>query len=394
MLAVDKVFILSTPGDPEKKSELFRKRLEAIPLVTAATPVEILEAEGLPALHHRVWQQAADQKQGSTLVLEENFLPTHHHYQVLDTDEPWDMIYLGRIPHGADLPLEGGLVKPGHSSGSFAYVLKSTAAHQLLQARGILSATTPGEQLAMLISQAQVLAPMQNFISTDKQWSLSLLGYQPKHPQLFEAFANPAAATIKKYIHAQILQKEYDLICDEPIDNVFTFPLFTPQFCSELIEEAEHYGAWTSYRGNTINPATDIRLDSFGFNTGYTHALQTYVYPLFMHKYQLRGEGWLKLNAQNFIVRYLSEHQGHLGLHNDGSYLSMVVTLNTEFEGGGTIFPKFKKLIKHDQPGYAAIHPGLIGYYHGARPVTQGRRYILASFLFPGAVPPIVDGMY
>jgi hypothetical protein len=393
MLAVDKVFILCTTGYSEKKNELFRKRLEAIHPVTPATRVEILEAEALPALHHQAWQKAAHEKLAATLVLEENFLPTHYHYQVLDTDEPWDMIYLGRISHGADIPLEGGLVKPGHSSGSFAYIVKPPALDKLLQGHAAKPSISPGEQLASLIDRADVLAPMQNFINTDKQWSLALAGYQPRHPQLFDAFADPASAAIKKYIHLQILHKEFDLICDEPIDNVFTFPLFTPQFCSELIEEAEHYGQWTSYRGNN-NPATDILLDSFGFNAGYTRALQTYLYPLFIHKYQLRGDGWLKLNAQNFIVRYLSEHQGHLGLHNDGSYLSMVVTLNTDYEGGGTIFPKFKKLIKHDQPGHAAIHPGLVGYYHGARPVTRGRRYILASFLFPGGAPPIVDGIY
>jgi hypothetical protein len=394
MLAVDKVFILSTPGHAEKKLELFRKRLEAITLVHAGTDIEIPEAsENLTAMHHQAWHKAAKAGHSATLILEENFLPTANHYQVLDTDEPWDMIYLGRTSHGADMPLEGGLVKPGRSGGSFAYILSSTAAGKLEQAHRAHPAATPSELLATLTGQANVLAPMLNFISTDKQWTMALSGYTPRHPQLYEAFTNPAAPAIRQYIHTQILQKEYDLICDEPIDNVFTFPLFTPLFCSELIEEAEHYGQWTSYRGNN-SPSTDILLNSIGFHAGYTQALQTYVYPLFMHKYQLKGDGWLKLNAQNFVVRYLSEHQGHLGLHNDGSYLSMVVTLNTEYEGGGTIFPKFKKLIKHDQPGYAAIHPGLVGYYHGARPVTKGRRYILASFMFPGDAPPIVDGIY
>lgn len=394
MQAVDKVFIITTKNDLEKKTALFQKRLKAIPLIGAETQVEILDTPGeLSAFHSRAWQKAAQEKHASVLVLEENFLPTANHYQVLDTDEPWDMIYLGRESHGADLPLEGGLVKPGASSGSFAYMLNRSAINKLVQGHASQPSAPAAEQLATLCLQSNVLAPMQNFISIDKQWTLALSGYQPRHPQLFEAFAGTNTAAIKNYIHPQILQKEFDLICDEPIDNVFTFPLFTALFCRELIEEAEHYGQWTTYRGAN-SPSTDILLDSIGFNDGYCRALQTYVYPLFMHKYQLKGDGWIRLNAQNFIVRYLSEHQGHLGLHNDGSYISMVVTLNTEYEGGGTIFPKFKKLIKHDQPGYAAIHPGLVGYYHGARPVTKGRRYILASFMFPGSAPPIADGIY
>src|SRR5690349_9867585 len=120
MLAVDKVFILSTPGHAEKKQELFRKRLDAIALVPTGTDIEVLPAsDDLSALHYQAWQTAVDGGRQSILVLEENFLPTANHYQVLDTDEPWDMIYLGRVSHGADMPLEGGLVKPGPSSGSF-----------------------------------------------------------------------------------------------------------------------------------------------------------------------------------------------------------------------------------------------------------------------------------
>ena len=231
---------------------------------------------------------------------------------------------------------------------------------------------------------------MKNFIEEDSGNDLD--GYKPLHPQLFNLDFKNDEAWVKKYINPQLVQREFDLICDEPIDNVYSFPLFTPLFCKEIIEEAEHFGEWTNYRGKEEAPI-DIKLSSFGFDEVYSYALKTYLYPLIMHKYQLHGEGWKNLSSQNFIVRYLAENQGHLGLHNDGSYLSLIVTLNTEYEGGGTYFPKFKKLVKAGQAGHASVHPGLVGYLHGARPVTKGKRFILASFFFMGS-RPFADGTY
>jgi hypothetical protein len=189
---------------------------------------------------------------------------------------------------------------------------------------------------------------------------------------------------VRRYVNPQLVDREFDLICDEPIPNVYTFPLFTFTFCKEIVEEAEHYGHWTNYRykNDAAHASIDLMLGSIGFDEIYKDVLRQYVHPLFVHKYQLSAQIAETLDAQHFVVRYLAEEQRHLGLHNDACDISMIVTLNTEFDGGGTFFPKFGKLIKPDQPGYASIHPGFIGYTHGARPITRGKRYILASFFF------------
>ena len=433
---VDKVFIIALPGDDEKKKKLFLERLKAVPL--AQTPVEICtvppESQLSEALtehklqpaenkapadwketsmaigHWHAWQKALEEKCRAVLVLEEGFLPAADHYNVLDTDEPWEMIYIGRSSYGSDALLgHGGLVRPGYSDGSVGYIIKQTGIHTLLASGYDRHLISPGEfltamhdshpedEIAHLFSgRLSVLAPMKNLIERDAAWNMTLENgatYTPLHPQLYDAFGKGETQWIRKYLNTQLVQKEFDLICDEPIDNVYTFPIFTPLFCKELIEEAEHYGQWMSYRGKN-NPPMDMLLSSIGFNHVYTHMIKKFLFPLFYHKYQLQGKAWSSLNSQNFIVRYIAEQQGHLGLHNDGSYISMVVALNTGYEGGGTIFPKFKKLIHHDQPGFAAIHPGMIGYLHGARPVTKGRRYILASFFFAGEKNPFAEGTY
>lgn len=446
MISIDHIFILSFPPTTAKKKELFEHRINSIPFL-AQVPIEIyhlpereqqdealvkdklrlyenwelqfgLESSEWKELsfaigHWNVWQKAKDENKKSILVLEENFLPQSSHYYILNTDRPWDLIYFGRESNGGDIPFENGLVNPGYSNGSFAYVINACGIDKLTQSSfdkhlipvgeflAAMHGTHPAKNItALFTGNLTALAPMKNLIGKDKAWPLPQVanesaneGYKPLHPQLYEAFGNAEHQWIIKYLNLQLVQKEYDLICDEPIDNVYSFPLFTPLFCREIIEEAEHYGQWTNYRGKDLVPI-DIKLDSIRFNEIYSRILKEYVYPLFYHKYQLQGDAWGKLNSQNFIVRYLSDKQGHLGLHNDGSYISMIVTLNTDYAGGGTIFPKFKKLLRHEQPGYASVHPGLIGYLHGARPVTAGRRYILASFFFPGSKPPIADGAY
>lgn len=434
MIVADKVFILLHPGHTDTKQTLYTERLKSIPVATGAA-VEfitsdpgsdadaILTRHGLTAdkqhgphtayeaaraaAHSNIWNTALREKHERILILEEGFLPESNHYHILDfAEEGWDMLYLGRDTEGGDFPApQTGLVFPGYSDGAFAYMLTAGALKKL-ETSGYKNSVMPvGEFLSALhgvhpdtgvreqISiRLHTLAPMKSFIVKD-QFQPWQAGYTPLHRGLYTLGTPEGALVTKQYINAQILQREYDLICDEPIDNVYTFPLFTPLFCRHIIEEAEHFGQWTSYRGEG-RPATDINLSSLGLQEMYSAITQKYLYPLLAHKYQLQGEGWKKLTSQNFIVRYQAEEQGHLGLHNDGSYLSMVVALNTDFADGGTWFPKFKKLIRHEQAGYASVHPGLVGYLHGARPITRGRRYILASFFFSNNHHPLLEDLY
>lgn len=444
MIAIEKVYILAFSENIEKKKQLFQSRLKVIALAENALVevieipdkdkiYEVLKQEGYQLLegwttdddpstteealcfaigHWKVWQNAKAGNHKTIMVLEENFQATSHHYNVLNTVHPWHLLYLGRYTNDSDTTFEtGGLVKPGYSNGSFAYIMNAAGIDKVLASgfnKKIISvsefltaahgAHPQKEILSSFTSGLIALAPMKNFIEQDDSWPALLqsmreqMDYKPLHPHLYPTSGADENEWVKKYINPQLVQQEFDLMCDEPIDNVYSFPLFTPLFCKEVIEESEHFGEWSNHREKE-NASIDIKLDSFGFNDIYAAMLKKFLYPLITHKYQLEGEGWKNLNSQNFIVRYIAEVQGHLGLHNDGSYLSLIVTLNTEYEGGGTFFPKYKKLIKPDKVGYASIHPGLVGYLHGARPITSGKRYILASFFFMGS-RPFADGAY
>jgi hypothetical protein len=383
--------------------------------VNAMSRKEIAFAIG----HWKAWQKGREEKHQSILVLEEGFLPVSKAFDRLHLDGTWELLYLGRQPddagseNGAILNGAGDWMRPGYRTDSLAYgitgsgirkILKSGYDKHLMPTGEFLSAiqgVQPNEDVANMFSNTiEALEPQDNLVERDRMWPIAVErvkrlteGYKPLHPSLFDVLGERESRWAKKYLDPQLFNQEFALISDEPVDNIFTFPLFTPLFCKELIGEAEHFGKWMNYRHHD-GPATDILLASFGFNEIYANALRKYLYPLFYHHYQLRGEGWKNLKSQNFIVRYLSDQRAHLGLHNDGSYLSMVVTLNTDHDGGGTYFPKFKRLITHGRPGHATVHPGLVGYVHGARAVTKGRRYILASFFFPEHDHPLKNGFY
>jgi hypothetical protein len=184
----------------------------------------------------------------------------------------------------------------------------------------------------------------------------------------------------KKYINPLILSKQYDLIVDEPTYHVYTFPFFTKEFCKELIELGESK-EWVNDR-HEFYPTTDNLLEALGMDGVYNRIINEHVKPLAKHVYQLEGAVWDDLRDESFIVRYKPEEQAHLGLHHDSSNITTLVNLNAgEFKGGGTYFNKTKTLINPNESGIMTLHPGNITHKHGARPVTEGTRYVVVSFI-------------
>ena len=176
-----------------------------------------------------------------------------------------------------------------------------------------------------------------------------------------------------------MINKDFDLLVDEPVADVAHFPIFTKKFCEDLIEEAEKCCKWTDGRHDHY-PTHDMLLSTFNFDNIYKRALMEYVFPLAMHYYKLEGKRWLELNSENFIIKYSMDKQGFLSLHHDQSVLSSVLTLNEDFEGGGTFFYRQQKTIV-GKTGEMSLHPGMVSHRHGARPITSGVRYVLVSFL-------------
>ena len=143
---------------------------------------------------------------------------------------------------------------------------------------------------------------------------------------------------------------------------------------------AESKDNWTIDR-HEFYPTNDVLLQDIGLDEIYNRVLDEVVRPLAIHLWDLEGEAWNGFSNENFMARYTTERQSHLSLHHDRSHLTMVIKLNDEFSGGGTWFPQYQKLSNPEQVGTAVLHPGMITHRHGARPITNGKRYIIVSFI-------------
>jgi glycosyltransferase involved in cell wall biosynthesis len=200
------------------------------------------------------------------------------------------------------------------------------------------------------------------------------------HPELYTYYDN-AHSWKERFITYSAKTKEWDLIVDEPFTNTFSFPLFTPEFCKMIREEAEYADAWTVDRHENY-PTTDMILETIGMHDIYMDVLKEYIMPLSIHMWELEGKGWDNLTSENFLARYTPNAQGHLSIHHDMSDITCLVQLSdlSEYEGGGTWFRRQKELVKNDI-GYVTLHPGNITHKHGARAVSSGKRYIIVSFM-------------
>ena len=190
---------------------------------------------------------------------------------------------------------------------------------------------------------------------------------------------------LNKYIHQDLLSREYDLFVDEVTTNgigrdIYCFPAFTDVFCDDILRMADKKNDWGKI-GHEHYTTYDTWLESLGMNEAYSSFIEDYKHPLAQYVYTLKG---LEFGgSENFIAKYLPNHKhSSLAVHIDDSDYSIQVSLSglNEYGGGGTWYPKQKQLIKIPK-GYALMHPGNAGFGHGARRITSGERYQLVSFI-------------
>jgi GR25 family glycosyltransferase involved in LPS biosynthesis len=365
---------------------------------------------GCALSHLSVWKDAFKKGYSKILILEEDFkvLRPWNEEDVI-TEEEWGLFYLGRNRVGEDQEeISATIVRPGYSYCTHAYMLSRMGIQRLLEQNfentimpvdEFLPATYiehPRADLSYIWRDTIALALKNDMIGQTSTSETSLTENLTNdfvvksadsfdldkwksdrlYPELFDT--SDWEAWKKKNLHESAITKEWDLIVDEPIDNVYTFPLFTKEFCEKVIREAEHCAKWQRKR-HQFYPTTDMLLTEFGFDEIYHRILVEYVYPMSIHKWHLEGKVWEDLASENFIIKYDASVQGHLSLHHDSGSISCVLALNDDFVGGGTYFEK-QKVLHNGKVGHISVHPSVITHRHGGRPVEEGQRFIIVSF--------------
>lgn len=343
--------------------------------------------------HISVLKEAYDYGEDYVLILEEDFKPI----KALQLDQlpnyPWDILFLGRNPITDDQEVVNEqFVVPGYSYNAHAILYRRSGIEKILQGKPenyimpwdeYLAATYsdhPRKDLDFIWKDIKALSYKEEIVGQTS----SVITSQTENTSFvieskdYLLDGSDWEAWKQRWLSYEALTKEWDLIVDEPIMNVFTFPLFNEDFCKRVIEYANEMDEWETDR-HDYYPTIDVLLEKIGLNELYARVLKEYADECAIHMWGLEGKNWRNLESENFMIKYTEEKQGHLSLHHDYSDLSYVLALNEEYTGGGTYFVRQKALHK-GFTGHISLHPGAISHKHGGRPVHKGERYIIVSF--------------
>ena len=201
------------------------------------------------------------------------------------------------------------------------------------------------------------------------------------HPELWAYELSPAKWK-KKFIHPQTLFKDWDGIVTEEGTDIYTWPLFSEEFCKLIIEEAEYQDKWVVARHDNY-PTTDFTLKEIGLGDMYDKVLKEYAFPVAARLWGLEGNEWgLAMTHETFMAKYSPEAQGSLSSHTDNSDYSLTCALNDKFTKGGTWYNRQKTLIKAPV-GHVWLFP-MPTHRHSGRWIDSGIRYIIVSFCKKG----------
>ena len=197
------------------------------------------------------------------------------------------------------------------------------------------------------------------------------------NPKLL-AYKIDAKAWSEKMIALGTKDKNWDLVIEQIGPEIYRFPLFTEEFCKLVMEHAEEEGDWTKAR-HAFYPTTDILLEDIKIKDMYNWVLQEYCHPIARHIWGLEGTSWTRATSEDFVARYKDTDQAALDIHHDHADYTFTVGLNTDYEGGGTWFPR-QQILANPKSGYCTLFPS-VTHRHGGRPTTKGTRYIIVSFV-------------
>ena len=380
------------------------------------TPGEI----GCALSHYSVIEGAYNSGYENVLILEEDFKVWNHYekfpeFELNHLNDDYSICYLGRsaLDKDAEESVNEVMVRAGYTFNTHAYVISRKGMKEILES-DFLNQMIPWDEFFSAINchhprqdaidnlgndKFKAYSFKDDYINQTSHYDTdSLTEFTPEHVVKVKSEAKRELEEehidrrweiqddsnweewSKKYINPLLLEQKYDLIIDEPAPHVYLFPLFTKRFCDELIALSEEF-EWTTDR-HEFYPTTDNLMETLFMKDIYNRVINDYVRPLAIDRFQLEGKSWDHLTDESFVIRYKADEQPHLDIHHDYSNITTLVNLNPgEFKGGGTWFPKYNYLANPTEIGMCTLHPGNITHKHGARPVTEGTRYVVVSFI-------------
>ncbi|XP_007906038.2 2-oxoglutarate and iron-dependent oxygenase domain-containing protein 2 [Callorhinchus milii] len=239
-------------------------------------------------------------------------------------------------------------------------------------------------------AQAQVVEEIQRRKQLGRQ-SLERIAiiskeYKPLRPEVYilqETFLAPEFLDVVAYSKSSAANVDGLLsrVQTLPASGVYSFPVFTDEFCGRLIEELEHFESSDMPKGrpNTMNNY-GVLLNELGFDESLVTPLrEVYLQPIARLLYPDSGGGSLDTHKA-FVVKYSLNQDLELSFHYDNAEVTLNVCLGKDFSGGNLYFGDMRQVplsesecteIEH-RVGRGLLHRGQ--HCHGALPITHGER--------------------
>lgn len=198
----------------------------------------------------------------------------------------------------------------------------------------------------------------------------------------------------------------------EEAPQIYSFPLFTPEFCQSLIQQVEAKGTWMNEPSLDTHPPlhflrsaeedagrlnrplrrTPRRVRSKsdpdqcaplsaieGLDAPFKEVADRHLAPLIKN---LWPDFDLQIYDHPYLLKYEASLSRGMDLHVDEEPLALICYLNDQYEGGGTHFPKFDYCTGKKPVGTAVIYPGQRSHKHAGLPILEGVRYLFLMAFF------------
>ena len=187
-------------------------------------------------------------------------------------------------------------------------------------------------------------------------------------------------SNIENYIHPNVKSFKAKEIGPKN-SSIYLIKFLKPEYCDALVRVVEKYGDWDSYSKGGYGKGMTLPLEFMPtLEKQYSDALKKYLYPMARILFPTFEPTH---HDRPYILRYRTDRdkQQKMDAHYDGEPMACILTLNRNFKGGGTFFPKwnYTALAK---PGEIIVYPGGLSHLHGGKKITKGRRYAILNALY------------
>jgi tetratricopeptide (TPR) repeat protein len=160
--------------------------------------------------------------------------------------------------------------------------------------------------------------------------------------------------------------------------KIYVTDLLDQEECQHVIGLAEDYfqGNWTTQATGQYEVAGFLIREVPSVREWFLKVLRTKVFPLLEHQFPGFSADDLCVDHA-YLFKYTPETGRRTDIHTDSGCLSMTISLNDDYDGGGTWFEGLENVVTM-KAGQVTIRPG--GLKHCGYPVTSGTRYIIGGF--------------